>query len=1204
MIKLMTLYFRPNLFQRLITLLLLIFLQGNPGSGQVFFGSQNIITVGAEPVAAYPADIDGDGDLDLVSATRLDGKIAWHENEDGLGTFGPQQVIVAKGEEGVNILVEDMDGDGDLDVLAATAYYSRLTWYENVDGLGHFSGQVIISETVTGVQAVYVADIDGDGDNDIIASLFDQFRVVWYENEDGLGSFGTEQTISTEVEFSECVIAADMDNDGDQDVIYTSKWDYKIFWHENLDGEGNFGPQQIIFAGAYSDSSIRAADLDNDGDLDLCSASLYASMVKIAWFENLDGKGTFGPQNAVSTHFHFISSIYISDMDSDGDQDILAASESFDQIVWFENVDGVGDFGSPNVIPTTVITSDVDRPHFVHAADFDGDGDADVVSTSINDNKIAWYRNEDGAGNFAPEEVIFSYLPDRVQSVYSADIDSDGDVDLFSASDSDGRLSWYENINGSGQFGAKTTIDSGLIGQINVSISDLNGDGHLDVLSTSSFEDKLAWYRHEDGAGSFSDQQIISQTTENVTAIKSADLDQDGDMDVVVTSHTQNKLSWYENENGMGSFSSEQVISEQIYSARLLEVTDMDNDGLLDLVCSSYQTGEIVWFQNLNASGDFSSKKIISSEADYATAMATADVDGDGDPDLVTTLFYDKTLVWYENLDGLGNFGAEQLIANLTSSPRYLQVADFDHDGDVDIVACPGRPALLFENEDGAGTFGNGEIILDSPGGISSVVVADVNSDTHLDLFFALFSNHKIIWLKNLFAYPVASGVCFFDQNQNKQFDADEFGLPNISISIEPDYLARFTDQEGIFQFPIENEDYFVTARPDANWLLTTDSVSYHIAAQDTIIQQLDFGFYPVQEIVEVSPDLISAPTRCGFKVPFWLSYENKGTTFPSGFVSLRLDGLTSLVSADPAPDSTAGNTLFWNFENLAPSISDQINLVLQMPGVYHLGDTLSFDAISFVENDLGELVLNTTFQYQSVINCAYDPNDKLVQPQGIQSEGLTLFGEEFEYTVRFQNTGTDTAFTVRIEDQLDDDLDWTTFRPIAASHPYQTTLHSDGKVEFLFPNILLPDSTINEPESHGFVKYRIQHRAGLPENTEITNTAGIFFDFNPPMITNTTLNTLVSKIVGVNGTEKPVEVKVFPNPYSDFTTLEFGELGGNGQAVLQLLNMDGQVLQKYLIRSHSTLQLGGAHLLAGIYFYNIKNAEGAVLAAGKLVKQ
>jgi len=129
-------------------------------------------------------------------------------------------------------------------------------------------------------------------------------------------------------------------------------------------------------------------------------------------------------------------------------------------------------------------------------------------------------------------------------------------------------------------------------------------------------------------------------------------------------------------------------------------------------------------------------------------------------------------------------------------------------------------------------------------------------------------------------------------------------------------------------------------------------------------------------------------------------------------------------------------------------------------------------------------------------------------------AENYSLFDETLEYTIRFQNTGNDTAFNVVLRDTLDKKLDWTTFRPVVSSHPYETLLNSkDGAVEFSFRDILLPDSTTNEPLSHGFITYKITPQQGLPEHTFIENTASIYFDFNPPIVTNTTQNVLVSEL-------------------------------------------------------------------------------------------
>jgi uncharacterized repeat protein (TIGR01451 family) len=150
-----------------------------------------------------------------------------------------------------------------------------------------------------------------------------------------------------------------------------------------------------------------------------------------------------------------------------------------------------------------------------------------------------------------------------------------------------------------------------------------------------------------------------------------------------------------------------------------------------------------------------------------------------------------------------------------------------------------------------------------------------------------------------------------------------------------------------------------------------------------------------------------------------------------------------------------------------------------------------------------GVAIAREMFDYVSAITCAYDPNDKQVWPAR-GADNRVNDGEELLYTIRFQNTGTDTAFRVVIHDRLSPDLDWATLRPLAASHPFTSSLSENGLLEFRFDNILLPDSAANRAGSQGFVSFLVRLHAGLPLNTVIGNTADIYFDLNPPITTNT----------------------------------------------------------------------------------------------------
>ena len=276
---------------------------------------------------------------------------------------------------------------------------------------------------------------------DVLSASKNDDKIAWYPN-DGSGNFGTQQVITTAANGARSVYASDLDGDGDMDVLSASENDDKIAWYPN-DGSGNFGPQYVISGIADGARSVYAADLDGDGDMDVLSASTDVSIFgspydSIEWYAN-DGLGNFSFQPIIDQGMSIIGavSVYATDLDGDGDMDVLSASRDDDKIAWYPN-DGSGNFGTQQVITTAA-----DSAYDVYATDLDGDGDMDVLSASGNDDKIAWYPN-DGSGNFGPQQVITT-AADTAYSVYATDIDGDGDMDVLSASASDDKIAWYEN---------------------------------------------------------------------------------------------------------------------------------------------------------------------------------------------------------------------------------------------------------------------------------------------------------------------------------------------------------------------------------------------------------------------------------------------------------------------------------------------------------------------------------------------------------------------------------------------------------------------------------------------------------------------------------------------------------------------------------------------------------------------------------------
>ncbi len=356
-----------------------------------------------------------------------------------------------------------------------------------INSNAQFGEQQIITTDALNANSVFAVDIDGDGNLDVLSASVDDDKIAWYKNTDGLGNFSAQQIISTNANGAANVIATDLDNDGDMDVISSSVLDDKLAWYENLDGLGNFGVEQIIGIDPFDFHSINAGDVDSDGDIDIITSNFNI----IKWYENVNNGANFmvNTINSGESNFHFFYNFPI-DIDGDGDIDVVSGSRGTfnNKIVWYENIDGLGNFGDENFI-----TNNIDVITDIYASDLDGDGDIDILSASRNDNKIAWYENTDGQSSFSAQKLI-SDTASFAFSVYTTDIDNDGDQDVLSGSGGENKIVWYENIDGLGNFGDENFIATDIGGAMDILAAELNNDNKIDVVSTS--DNKIIWFEN------------------------------------------------------------------------------------------------------------------------------------------------------------------------------------------------------------------------------------------------------------------------------------------------------------------------------------------------------------------------------------------------------------------------------------------------------------------------------------------------------------------------------------------------------------------------------------------------------------------------------------------------------------------------------------------------------------------------------------
>ncbi|HEU5167375.1 MAG TPA: IPT/TIG domain-containing protein, partial [Chitinophagaceae bacterium] len=253
-------------------------------------------------------------------------------------------------------------------------------------------------------------------------------------------------------------------------------------------------------------------------------------------------------------------------------------------------------------------------------------------------------------------------------------------------------------------------------------------------------------------------------------------------------------------------------------------------------------------------------------------------------------------------------------------------------------------------------------------------------------------------------------------------------------------------------------------------------------------------------------------PARPGFNHSYKLVYKNIGTDIvPSGTVLFKKDSRLNFVSASPPISSSSGDTLKWNYSNLNPfdSASITINFQVPAPPTVNINDTLN--SLAIITPVAGDLTPSddTVIIKQRVIG-SYDPNDKDENFSRLITLPDIAKGSFINYIIRFQNTGTDTAFDVTVRDTLDSKLDWNSFEMIASSHSYQLSINNKSNLSWKFSDIKLVDSIHNEPRSHGFIAYRIKPLTTLTIGDTIHNSASIYFDFNLPVKTNIT-GTVVS---------------------------------------------------------------------------------------------